>query len=288
MATKQESGAPNSVCVAKLSVQEELVRLGFLLDRDRGDVDAVADAALRFFREGTDLFESVDALFASLRDPKRRLDAAESLGRDGSALRDAPLYALDAVVRFLMLFEQVHAESLVTLLARLFGDLKSLDDGTVSAMLAPAKRPGRACAGGFYNHLKGISIFIVQRLKASGMSEREARKAVAQELNRQGIRPARRGSSEGHGLFSERTIKKWAEDIAADVGMSTPAAQEFRQCQEGYLHRILDEVGISSLPTGSTADELELSRIGVGEFRRAYLDKLGQYAYDTGLARKST
>ena len=64
----------------------------------------------------------------------------------------------------LIVAEGVHAP-----IALLFDALMSLDDGKVSLMLAPKKRSGRAHASSFYNGLKGIAVFTVQRLQATGV-----------------------------------------------------------------------------------------------------------------------
>jgi hypothetical protein len=264
-------------------MQDELVGLGFLAGSDRGNTDAVMEATVRLLGEGANLFKDLDALFTSLRDAKRLFDGREDTGRHGA------LHALDAVLRYLMLFETVHAESLLTPLALLFGDLVSLDGGQVSPMVAPAKRRGGTLASGFYNALKGIAVFVVRRLEASGMSLPEARKAVARELNKWGVRPARKGSREGSGEFAARTIAKWQEDIAADIGSKTTATQELRLCEAGNVRRVLAEFGLSSLQAGSTADDVELSRLVPADFRRAHLKRVGKFVLDTRLApQKST
>ncbi len=183
-------------------MQEDLVGLGFLAEADRGNSDAVAEATVSLLGEGAELIKNLNVLLSSLGEAKRRFDAVD----DGRALRDASLHALDSVIQFLMLFPRVHAEGLVTPLARLFGDLKSLDDGAIHPMVEPMTKIGRAPAGGFYDHLKGIAVFVVRRLEASDMSLPRAREAVAKELNKLEVRPARSGSREGSGRFTSRTI----------------------------------------------------------------------------------
>ena len=267
---------------ANSGMQRDLVCLGFLADRDRGNTDAITEATVRLIHDGANLFKDLDALFASLREAKCRFDAQDDTGRQGA------LHGLDAILRYLMLFQIVHVESLLTPLALLFGDLVSLDGGQVGPMVAPVKKRGGARANSFYNALKGIAVFITFRLEASDMTRRDARIAVAKELANMGVRPARKGSREGSGEFSARTIGKWQEDINADVGFRTTAAQEFRQCEADNVPRVLEGCGLSSLPEGSTADDLELSCVGPVEFRRGYLKSLSKFVLDTRLARQKS
>ena len=165
----------------------------------------------------------------------------------------------------------------------------ALDGGQVRPMVAPVKKRGGARASGFYNTLKGIAVFTVRRLEASGMARPDARQAVAMKLAKSGVRPARKGSREGSGELSERTIKKWQEEIDADISVKTIAAQELRLCEEGQVRRVLEMFGLAHLPEGSTADDLELSRVGRREFQRGHLTKLAQFALETRLGpQKST
>jgi addiction module HigA family antidote len=281
-----EASAPKPVCFALRAnpgMQNDLVALGFLADTDRGNPDAVMEATVQLIREGVNLFKDLERLFASLRESKRRLDAQQDGGRQ------AALHALDAVVRYLMLFQRTHVDRLLTPLALLFEDLVSLDGGQVRRMVAPSKKRGGTYASGFYNALKGIAVFITLRLEASGMARVDARKAVAKELSKLGVQPARRGAREGSGEISARTIGTWQEAIAEDVGFKKTAAQEFRQCEAGNVRRVLAASGLADLPEGSTADELELNRVGPTEFRRAHLHSLAKFVLATRLApRKST
>lgn len=187
----EAASAPNPVrfeLQAYPSMQDDLVGCGFLADSDRGNTDAVADATVLLLKNGADLRKNLADLFTSLHKAKLRFDAGDDAGRGGA------LYALDAILRFLMLFEAVHVGSLLTPLALLFGDMVSLDGGQVCPMVAPAKKRGGTRASGFYNALRGITVFVARRLEASGMAHADARKAVAKELANTGVRPARKGS----------------------------------------------------------------------------------------------
>ena len=267
---------------AHLGIQQDLVALGFLAGGDRSNPDAVKEATLWLIAEGASLFKDLDRLFISLSEAKRRLEAQEEDGRQSA------LYAFDAVLRYLMLFERTYSESLLTPLALLFGDLVSLDGGEVRAMVAPVKKRGGTRASGFYNALKGIAVFTVLRLEASGLARSDARKAVAKERWKMGVRPARKGSPEGSGEISARTITKWRQDIAEDTRFEKTAAQEFRACQTGHGPSVLEAYGLGRLPEGSTADDFELDSLGPAEFRRRYLKKLAQFVLETRLGRQKT
>jgi hypothetical protein len=265
------------------AMQLDLVALGFLPEAESGDPDTVMRATCGLIAHGVSLSKDLDRFFVSLRGAKRRLDIQEDGGRV------AALHALDTVLRYLMLFERTYTEGLLTPLALLFGDLVSLDGGAVGPMVAPAKKRGGARASGFYNALKGIAVFVARRLEASGLKRPDARKAVAAELAKMGVRPARKGSRDGTGQISARTIAKWQEDIAADVVFKTTAARELSECEISQERLVLQAHGLPRLPEGRTADMLELDQIGPAEFRRKYLQSLGQIALDVRLApRKST
>jgi hypothetical protein len=276
------SGVVRFNLAAGPAMQRDLVALGFLPEAEPGNPDAVMRATCDLIAHGVSLSKDLDRFFVSLREAKRRLDLQEDGGRA------AALHAVDAVLRYVMLFERTYTESLLTPLALLFGDLVSLDGGAVGPMVAPAKKRGGVHASGFYNALKGIAVFVARRLEASGLKGPDARKAVATELAKMGVRPARKGSHDGAGQISARTIAKWQEDIAADVGFRTTAAREFRECEIDQERLVLQAQGLSRLPAGSTADVLELDRIGPSEFRRKYLRSLGQIALDMRLARRKS
>ena len=234
-------------------MQRDLVCLGFLADRDRGNTDAITEATVRLIHDGANLFKDLDALFASLREAKCRFDAQDDTGRQGALHGLDADFALPDALPDRACRKPAHAAGLAV---RRFG---IADGGQVGPMVAPVKKRGGARANSFYNALKGIAVFITFRLEASDMTRRDARIAVAKELANMGVRPARKGSREGSGEFSARTIGKWQEDINADVGFRTTAAQEFRQCEADNVPRVLEGCGLSSLPEGSTADDLELS-----------------------------
>lgn len=219
--------------------------------------------------------DSFNFLYHGLKEAKRRFEnpAAEDGGRDGA------VHALEYVLKFFTALERNGVYPLIVRdgvqapLARLLGDLESLDDGLVSAMLVPKKKSGRARANVFYDGIKGIAVFTARRLTATGIPPAEARKRVASELATLGIRPARKGSDDGSGRFSERTLRKWQDDIGANV----TATDTLTQLEAAHLEEVLKGFGLSVLPAGSTADDLLRQRCEGADLQRAYLVKLGAY-----------
>jgi hypothetical protein len=215
--------------------------------------------------------EALNFLWEGLREAKRRFQSGQDAGRDGA------IHALETVVKFLALFGPVHREALHAPLARLFDDLMSLGDGKASAMLTPTKKRGRARASGAYDALKGIAVFTVRCLAATGVGLPDAREMVAARLADVGVRPARKGSGEGSGRFSERTLRKWQYDI----GFNTTATDTLKLAESEHLAEVLSALGLSVLPAGSTADDLLLQRYPAAELQRAYLTRLTLYIADT-------
>jgi hypothetical protein len=225
-----------------------------------------------------DLKAAFDFLYCGLREAKRRFETGDDSGRDGA------IHAVETVVKFLSGFEPVVAEALHTPLARLFTDLMALNDGTRSAILAPSPTSGRTRANAGYDALKGIAVFTVRRLEATGMRPTEARKIVAETLNKLNIRPARKGSSGGSGRITERSLRAWREAIAADVGCNFTPAQTLRDAEKTHSNLVLTAMGLSCVPEGSTPDSLLLSRSSIPEVRRSFLDRLSSFAVATRAA----
>jgi hypothetical protein len=214
--------------------------------------------------------EAFAFLYAELREANRRFQAGGDAGRDGA------IHALETVLKFLHKFQPVLNEALHAPLARLFIDLMALDDGSVSPLLKPKRRSGGAPASGLYDAEKGIAVFTVRRLVAAGVKHAAACTMVANRLVKEGVRPARRGSRGGSGQLGARTLRKWQEDIAADVGCHTIAAQTLREVEAGHLQEALAGMGLSVLPEGITLDSLLLSNFPAAALQRAHLDRLSQ------------
>jgi hypothetical protein len=219
--------------------------------------------------------DAFNFLYHGLREAKARFEnpAAHDGGRDGA------IHALEYVLKFFTALEGTEVYPLIVRggvhapLVRLYSDLMSLNDGMVSAMLAPMKKRGRARAGAAYDAMKGIAAFTVRRLTATGIRPPEARKVVASELAKLGIRPTRKGSEEGVREFSERTLRKWQEDI----GFNETATNTLRRLEVAHLMETLQHFGLLSIPTGSTADDLLLLHFRPIDLQRVYLDKMAAY-----------
>jgi len=215
--------------------------------------------------------DALNFLWEGLREAKQRFQSGQDAGRDGA------IHAVETVVKFLGLFDPVRKEALHAPLARLFDDLMSLNDGMASAMLVPKKKSGRARASGAYNVMKAVAVFTVQRLAAIGMRVRDARKMVAGKLASIGIRPARKGDRDGPGEFSERTLRKWRDDI----GINETATAALAELEAGHLQEVLEGFGLSALPAGSTVDSLLLQRFPPADLRSAWLVKMTHYIANT-------
>src|SRR5205823_3352922 len=152
--------------------------------------------------------------------------------------------------RYLAGFDIVRAENLHAPLALLQADLEALDRGRVFPMVARARKRGGQPVSEYYNAVKGFAVYVVRRLEASGMALPEARKAVAEKLNQLGVPPAR-GTT-----LTARTLKKWQEDVAEDIGQRGEAARFFHQCELENERRILGALELSATPVGLTLDEV--------------------------------
>jgi hypothetical protein len=161
------------------------------------------------------LNEALAVLLQDLRNA-RRLPAGETHGRLGAVT------ALCATWRFLMRFEPVLAETLHVPLLNLHGALQALNDGTVEQVLKPAisAAGGRTPDGFNQEKVVGFAVGAVGRLRWTGMSPRQAHKAVAEILKPLGVR-----SSRGTGTVTPRTVRGWCERVAADVALRSIAAQ---------------------------------------------------------------
>jgi hypothetical protein len=215
--------------------------------------------------------EAFSLLWEGLREAKRRFRTGQDTGRGGA------IHALETVVKFLGLFDPVRREALHAPLARLFDDLMSLDDGKISAMLAPKKKSGRARASGFYDGMKGLAVFTVRRLAATGMTFPDARRMVAAALAEAGFRPARKGSAEGAGEFRGRTLRKWQEDI----GANETATNALRLLETAHVTEVLSHFGLPTLPAGFTVDNLLLQHCSPAELQHAYIVKMAAFIANT-------
>jgi hypothetical protein len=219
--------------------------------------------------------QALNFLFSGLHDAKLLFETSSDGGREGT------IQAVETIIKFLSVFDIVKSESLHAPLARLFTDLMALNDGIASTLLTPKARPGRARASGAYDALKGIAVFTVRRLEATGMRPVGARKAVAGTLCKLKVRPARKGSEHGGRQITERTIRNWQEQISADVGCHTTATQTLKEAEAEHEREVVTGLGLAGVPEGFTPDRLLLSRQPIKLLRSSYLDRLICYVKKT-------
>jgi len=175
--------------------------------------------------------------------------------------RDAAIEALLAVTEFLSEIagpgELLHQRPINDLLSSLI----SLNDGKVSPLLKPVSRSGRPRNSVAKEGAKATAVFVVKRLAGMGLDPNLAYERVARVCRQAGVSPGRKGGKNQIGTeMTARTVRKWCDDISADVGCHSRAGRHF------YL---LSEA--SPLLHGSTTPD-------------ALLERLHRYLAETGTA----
>jgi len=153
-------------------------------------------------------------LFALLREARRQFDQEGDNGRLGA------FTALGALWRFVTLFEVPLAESLQVPILQLQDALVGLNQNLVSPIVEPNPRHGRAPSSQTHATLKGLAAGTVKRLVEMGLSSRDAQHAVANRLDKLGIRPER-----GSGKVTSATVRNWCHEVSTDVGRHGTSAQ---------------------------------------------------------------
>jgi hypothetical protein len=136
--------------------------------------------------------------------------------------RAATIVSLNAAWQFLIWFDPVLNEQLHMPLLNLSSALIALNGNNVAPILRPTPTPkgGRAPDSPDRLVLIGIAVGTVGRLVWTKMPVREARKAVAAELVKLGVKSAR-----GNRQITARTIKEWCDRVSADrAGMNSVLA----------------------------------------------------------------
>jgi hypothetical protein len=141
----------------------------------------------------------LEALFTILR---RARDLSLSNKRDGAVV------AVHAVYGFLTRFEPVVAGRLQVPLMNLHSALLALDVNNIESILEPIKRTGRALSSPRRSALIGFAVGTAQQLEWTGLSPKDANKAVATKLNELGINQERR-----KGQISANTLRGWRQQI---------------------------------------------------------------------------
>ena len=163
--------------------------------------------------EAAALDELLSRLLDELREAQRRFVEGDDGGRAGAC------HALCAVSEFLRAFDEPLEEHLANLLIVLSNALGDLDDGVVAPMLRPAKLSGGPPETTARGGLRATAVVTLECLRKTGMSQTEAAKLVARELNRRGVRPLR---GRRRGITAE-TVIYWRDDLSADHGTTFAA-----------------------------------------------------------------
>jgi len=161
--------------------------------------------------------DSLNSVMAALLAALRH---AAVLRADGK-YRESALLALRAVELFILRLKPGFEESLNLALGDVTSGLVALEAGQVVPLLKPKPRPrgGRAPEDPTRHVLLGCAVAAVGRLQWTGLRIGEAQSAVAERLDKLGVKPAR-----GSRPITSRTVREWCEKIAADVGGRSMAA----------------------------------------------------------------
>jgi hypothetical protein len=155
-------------------------------------------------------------LFGRLREARGQFDQEGNNGRLGA------YNALGACWTFITLFRTPLDECLHVPILRLQEGLAMLDQGRTEPMLKRVPRHGRARSSESYEGLKGHAAATVQLLLQAGLAQGDARRAVATQLSRLGIRPER-----GSGTVTATTVQNWSDKVSSDVGRHGTGARMY-------------------------------------------------------------
>ncbi len=148
----------------------------------------------------------MNLLLARLREGKQLYAKLDDGGRADAA------HALNAVVEFLIVFEEPSSENLTVPLVSLSAALMDLDEGIKSPMLVPSKRPGRRSTSMRREGLRAVTVLALEHLRETGLTRKEAAKQVAAALNRAGVQPL--GGRWRN--ITATTVINWRESLSAD------------------------------------------------------------------------
>jgi hypothetical protein len=165
--------------------------------------------------------DAFNALYAGLVEAKRLFEEGSNGGREGA------IHAIESVLKFLECSTAVQSYGLHAPLVALFDAMMNLDNGVVRPILQRVPHSGRSRASAVRESIKGAIAFTVDRLCTTGLPVTSARKLVARTL-KEVVLTAERGR---HPTVTERTIRGWCEDVAADVSRKGEAAQVFDSLQ---------------------------------------------------------
>jgi hypothetical protein len=157
-------------------------------------------------------------LFAALREVRPLYQKAEAKDR-----RHAIRVALSVYCRFIQLFQKPLEEGLDVPILHLNDALGGLDDNSVSPILQIIPKKGRSKSSDAHNALKGLVAATVAYLCENRFPTADAHKALAQWLNKLGVR-----SERGSGDITSDTVRNWCAEVSSLGKTSTATAAIMR------------------------------------------------------------
>ena len=152
-------------------------------------------------------------LFNRLREARKQFEQEADNGRQGACT------ALSAFWQFITLFEKPLEETLHVPILRLHDALAGLDEGRTEPIVKAVRRRGGAPSSDAYDSIKGDAVATVQLLRLAGLTRDDARRVVAKQLSKLGVRPER-----GSGPVTATTLRNWGDKVSSDFGRHSTAA----------------------------------------------------------------
>ena len=152
-------------------------------------------------------------LFNRLREARAQFKQEADNGRRGA------FTALGAFHMFITLFKKPLEETLHVPILRLHDALAGLDEGRTEPIVKAVRRRGGAPSSDAYDSIKGDAVATVQLLRLAGLTRDDARRVVAKQLSKLGVRPER-----GSGPVTATTLRNWGDKVSSDFGRHSTAA----------------------------------------------------------------
>lgn len=194
--------------------------------------------------------QALNLLLARLRDGK--LLFLE--GRDGG--RQGTIHALNAILEFLVSFEEPLEESLLVPLVSLASALNDLEHGTVAPVLKTTRGAGLAPESTTRKGVRAVAVLTLELLRKTSLTQADAATMVATELNRCSVQLL----SGRRRKLTATTIINWRKSISADFKKGF-AAEVF----EGM--KLKNEINPQKPVTEVRADLLKRLRVCARTFR---------------------
>jgi hypothetical protein len=176
------------------------------------------------------LNSALKSLFAPLREIRPRYQEAEAKDR-----RLAIRLALSFYCRFIQLFQKPLEEGLDVPILHLNDALGGLDDNLVLPILQPIPKlkGGRSESSDAHKALKGLVAATVTYLCENGFRTPDAHKALAQWLNKLGVR-----SERGSGDITPTTVRNWCAEVSSLESTATAAIMYNKMLADSERERL--------------------------------------------------